>query len=801
MKNKFNIGFISKSIVTSIIIGLIVNVIFRTTIDKVIDKKINISFDVKLDKDDEFQVFYNDFRSFNETSSQFFKTIGGQNSTHISLEIPYCDTATYIRIDPGHQSENHKIAIENLIIKAGSNGFIIGKHNFKTFFTHNDFITSTEGSNYTLVLNTTKRQNLWSDYDPFIISKNLNKLLTYQYEDELYKINMASLAVALFVLLVFMFSSIQHFHLFSALFLSAIVAVLLFWMANAIASNVIEKTLKLSFDVKVNYDDEFQVFYTSKEGIFKEENSIKSPVFKAKTNHLQFEIPYNDTATFIRIDPGVNRDNKEIAIENIVLSAGAANIKVGKDFIESYFSKNGFIPHINYNFNSVNLTTTTLKGLWSEYDPFLQSKNLNTVIIYNKPNLSSYVFYLIIIIGILTLSFFVHYFTNFQSNDSKFFYKNTINSLGGAIFIIVILLPFFDQQFSIYASLDENRAKPQEVIFNIREINTYPSKFSKYYEENFGFRTALIHLRSFIYINVFHESPTPNKVVFGKNGWMFHNDPNDYIVKDFTHTNLLSETQLQQLVVNYKNKKHTLDTLGIKYYRTFYPNTHTVYPENFNYKSKLLIKGNISRADQIIAYFNSKQLNNAIIDHRPLFATKKATEKLYLKHDTHWNQLAAFYAYNNIIKNVNKDFPQVKPLQKEQFNIKNIAIKGGDLVNLMGTHNPKDYTEVAPIFYPKSDSLAFYFENPNFKRCKYFENNPTDYQSLVISTINPKANNKLKVLIFRDSFTKALYTFMSSQFYQVIYVWGDFNMETVKTLKPNIVIESKVERIFYDPNN
>ena len=104
---------------------------------------------------------------------------------------------------------------------------------------------------------------------------------------------------------------------------------------------------------------------------------------------------------------------------------------------------------------------------------------------------------------------------------------------------------------------------------------------------------------------------------------------------------------------------------------------------------------------------------------------------------------------------------------------------------------------MAPIFYPKNDSLAFYFETPNFKRCKYFEDNPTDYHSLTISTINPKAKNKLKVLIFRDSFTKALYTFMSSQFYQVIYVWGDFNMETVKTLQPNIVIESKVERIFY----
>ena len=797
MKNKFSIGFISKSIITSIIIGLMVNVIFRTIIDKVIDKKINISFDVKLDKDDEFQVFYNDYKGFNETSSQRFKTIGGQNSTHISLEIPYCDTATYIRIDPGHQSGNNKISIENLIIKAGSNGFIIGKHNFKNFFTPNDFITTTEGTNYTLELHTTKRQNLWSEYDPFIISKNLNKLLSYQYDEVLYKINMASLAVAVFVLLLFMFSTIEHFHLFSTIFLSATVAVLLFLMANAIVTNIIERKLKLSFDVKVNHDDEFQIFYTSKEGVYKEEKSFKSPVFKGETNHLAFEIPYNDTATFIRIDPGVNRDNKEIAIENIVLNAGNENIKVDKNFIESYFSKNGFIPQINYNFNSVNLTTTTLTGLWSEYDPFLQSKNLNTVIIYNKPNLSSYVFYLIIIIGILTLAFFVHYFTNFQSNNSKFFYKNSINSIGGAIFLMVILLPYFDQQFLLYSTLDENRAKAQEVTFNIRDINTYPSKFTKYYEENFGFRTALIHLRSFIYINVFHESPKPNKVVFGKNGWLFHNDPNDNIVKDFSHTNLLTETELQNLVLNYKNKKHTLDSLGIKYYRTFYPNAHTIYPENLTYKTKLLIKDTISKVDQIMAYFKSQHLNGTIIDHRPLFASKKPQEKLYLKHDTHWNQLAAFYAYNNVIKNINKDFPEIKPLQKEQFNIKNITIKSGDLVKLMGVHNPKDYTEVAPIFYPKNDSLAFYFETPNFKRCKYFEDNPTDYHSLTISTINPKAKNKLKVLIFRDSFTKALYTFMSSQFYQVIYVWGDFNMETVKTLQPNIVIESKVERIFY----
>ena len=98
-----------------------------------------------------------------------------------------------------------------------------------------------------------------------------------------------------------------------------------------------------------------------------------------------------------------------------------------------------------------------------------------------------------------------------------------------------------------------------------------------------------------------------------------------------------------------------MDSLGIKYYQTFYPNSQTIYPESISDKRKLLIKGKISRVDQIINYFKINHIVNAIIDHRQILLSKKDSSILSQSMICKWGK-EPFVVIENIMDKDSKIF-------------------------------------------------------------------------------------------------------------------------------------------------
>src|SRR5690606_36729571 len=96
-------------------------------------------------------------------------------------------------------------------------------------------------------------------------------------------------------------------------------------------------------------------------------------------------------------------------------------------------------------------------------------------------------------------------------------------------------------------------------------------------------------------VKIFNESSVPDKVIIGQNGWMYLWGDFYKIKQDYTRENLHSIIELKKIFNTWEERKNNLRDQGIKHYIVFYPNKHTIYPENLPFRIKLLQKDTISR--------------------------------------------------------------------------------------------------------------------------------------------------------------------------------------------------------------
>ena len=316
----------------------------------------------------------------------------------------------------------------------------------------------------------------------------------------------------------------------------------------------------------------------------------------------------------------------------------------------------------------------------------------------------------------------------------------------------------------------ENRALEQLPEFNISK--KYFKDFEKYYNNNFVFKNTLNKIGGRFKYNLFRSSAKPDKTIIGKKGWLFYTDKNDQIMDSYTRNNLFTKKQLEYYVKEHHKRKLYLDSKQTKYYVAVWPNKSTVYSTFIPNRMSKIKQDTISRLDQLKSYLNKNDID--ILDVRQLFSNKKKDVILYYKHDTHWNDMGAFFAYQALMKKIG-----ITPYKLDDFEIKWKNINTGDLFNGMALCNENIY-EPIPFFKFMQDSLQI-------------EEKVIDIDNLYCR-VNINLKNNKKILFFRDSYTTAMQQFLQLHFSETWFMWGAYNPEVVKKINPDIVVISKVER-------
>lgn len=138
----------------------------------------------------------------------------------------------------------------------------------------------------------------------------------------------------------------------------------------------------------------------------------------------------------------------------------------------------------------------------------------------------------------------------------------------------------------------------------------------------------------------------------------------------------------------------------------FAPNPITVY---YDEQHDYLIdasggKRHSTAASQFVEYMNGEGKNEDIIvpDLLALFDQHK-DERIFYRTDTHWSELGAYYAYAEMMKYINIDFPGAIAHPLSDFEIKMVDCRAGDLASMLRVSNMR---EEAPFLHAKFEDTG-----------------------------------------------------------------------------------------------
>jgi alginate O-acetyltransferase complex protein AlgJ len=220
----------------------------------------------------------------------------------------------------------------------------------------------------------------------------------------------------------------------------------------------------------------------------------------------------------------------------------------------------------------------------------------------------------------------------------------------------------------------------------------------------------------------------------------------------------------------------------------FAPNKETIYPEFLPNAVKKLRK--TTRLDQLIEYLRCNSTLDVLDLREALFVGKKRAQ-IYFRTDSHWNNLGAYIAYEQIINCLTRRFPtlRVTPLNSlRPFPyFKKI---GGDLSRMLGFM--EEFPEGMTIKFDstvKSRKVNLPPEDPKA---------PFERQSFAMEKLDTSLP---RAIMFRDSFADLLVPLLSENFARITYVWNhEIKMDLILKEKPNVVIEEFLERLIDKPD-
>jgi hypothetical protein len=263
----------------------------------------------------------------------------------------------------------------------------------------------------------------------------------------------------------------------------------------------------------------------------------------------------------------------------------------------------------------------------------------------------------------------------------------------------------------------------------------------------------------------------------------------------YTGKRTITDEQLQRIATEFQKRQTYFTKQGIKMYIELIPSKFKVYSDKL---PTLLQKGDHNMGDRFIEYFQ-ENTTIPVIDGAPVLISKKETEPMFYKYDTHFNSLAAFYVHQKLVERIHQDFPNLPLMDTSNFVIEKVEETGGNMKKAAIDQNDVD---VAFDILPRNQTFSKVdgyghkldgFRYGNYEYCKRYKS---------------AHNDRPKALVIRDSFANLSLSFFPEIFSEVVFIWDDwhykFNREIVDIEKPDIIIysfyEGYIDRLLMEPS-
>jgi alginate O-acetyltransferase complex protein AlgJ len=349
-------------------------------------------------------------------------------------------------------------------------------------------------------------------------------------------------------------------------------------------------------------------------------------------------------------------------------------------------------------------------------------------------------------------------------------------------FVVLILAPIISQILGLSLGFNstENRHQQPVPAFSLRHPRSFVHEFDQYYKENFGLRNALFYAFSHWKYYGLGQSPLPEKVVVGKNGWFYLGNSENRVIDQ--HRGLLpfSTDMLRAIANRLTMHQQTLARQGKTLYVFVALDSHTIYSENL--PDQLLPYARPSRLDQFVQYM-SQHTAVPIVDVRDTLLATKNHYRLYYQTDTHWNNAGTLVGCAALLNAIRPARPTLERLALPNYKIEKQRGLGGDLVSLfMLQKKIKDsvYYDITPIARLKAQ--------------------PTDtipnplggYPSYRFSGLDSR---QPRLLLVGDSFSHSLMDYLPGYFSASYFIRSrHLDPKLIQSERPDVVVVEIVER-------
>jgi alginate O-acetyltransferase complex protein AlgJ len=360
-------------------------------------------------------------------------------------------------------------------------------------------------------------------------------------------------------------------------------------------------------------------------------------------------------------------------------------------------------------------------------------------------------------------------------------------------FLLVIAFPAFD--FLVGISDPPEPAENRELIgfpeFDINQLDPFPAAFEAWFEDNLPARAQLLKAYRVFKADALNTQAFPDKVLAGKDGWMFWVQKS---MDDYRGTNRFTPNEMLRFEAEIEARTMWCRQRGIEYYFVIVPNKHSIYGEYL--PDNIFQIDTISRMEQVLslkssaASHSSQQYGLNVIDLRSALRAQKAEHRVFHKTDTHWNELGAFFGYQEIIRALKPYFPSMEPSTLNDF-ILDTTMKQG-----MGLAKSLDVDKISQeqvIGMKSKQAIIRRLKNRAYPIPAGFT-----YPDQYAMALETDSTHLPKALIIRDSFTNDLYRLLSRNFSETVFIWDDWeyklNERIIEQERPDVVITIVIER-------
>lgn len=314
-------------------------------------------------------------------------------------------------------------------------------------------------------------------------------------------------------------------------------------------------------------------------------------------------------------------------------------------------------------------------------------------------------------------------------------------SIGKWVYVVLFyaacLIPSVGMLF-YHSQLAENRILSEKPVFWTAEgwNREYFQELQTYVSEHFAFRSELVAADSMIKYQIL-ETPCDDQVVIGKEGWLFFGET----LADYAGVTM-PDSELDQIASKMAEVCDYIESQGKQSLFVIVPNKNQIYPEympmRFGSRAK---QNNLTLLQERL-----QQDGVPYVDAYRILLEGKAQDEMYLHEDTHWNNTGARLVLNEIYAACGlADRYELAGYQVEE------------------SHSPDLYA----ILFPGKEHFEpqrVYNDGKEYG----FIGRMHSVDDMMIRTTAQEGNGK-SILVYRDSFGRALIPYMGGTFDSVTF--------------------------------